>query len=187
MKRIAILAAAFLLSGLAFAADSYKVDPMHSSTTFRASHMNIGAIYGQFTQMSGQFALDEANPSESTFDITIHADSVNTHVDKRDAHLKSPDFLNAKQYPTIHFQSISVKPAGPGKLEVTGNLTLHGVTRPLTLPVEVLGKGEMPKGTPRAGVETIFTIKLSDFEIKGVPGATADELKLMVAVEGTRS
>lgn len=181
------LSAAFLVTGTsAFAADSYKLDPVHSSTVFRVGHAGIGVIYGQFTQGSGQFTLDEADLTKSTFEFEVHASSVNTNVDKRDAHLKSPDYLNVKQYPTVTFKSTSVARTDDKHLQVTGDFTLHGVTRAITIPVELLGKGEFPKGTLRAAIETVFEIKQSDYQIKGIPGGTSDEIKLMVAVEGIR-
>lgn len=187
MKRVGVLLlAAMAMGGWALAGDTYKVDPVHSSTVFRVGHAGIGTIYGTFNEAKGQFTLDKNDASKSSFDVAIVANSVNTHVEKRDAHLKSPDFLNVKQYPLITFKSTSVKKVGDGKLEVTGDLTLHGVTKQVMLPVDIVGVGQFPPGTARAGVETTFTVKQSDYEIKGVPGATSDEIKLMVAFEGTR-
>ena len=173
-----------------FAADTYKVDPVHASVTFRARHMNIGVVYGRFNALAGQFTLDEADPSKSSFNFEVQAGSVDTGNEKRDAHLKSPDFLNAKQYPTITFKSTAVKKSAQANaLEVTGDLTLHGVTKSITVPVELLGKGEFPPRTPRAAVETVFTIKMSEFDVKGIPGmpgAVGDEVRLIFAAEGSK-
>jgi polyisoprenoid-binding protein YceI len=176
------------LAAPALAADNYKVDPVHSSLIFRSHHANIGYVYGRFNALSGQFTLDEADPSKSSFSFEARADSVDTGQEKRDAHLKSPDFLNAKQYPTITFKSTSVKGQGH-LLEVSGDLTLHGVTKPITVTVDLVGKGEFPPKTPRAGIETDFAIKLSEFGIKGIPGmpgVVGDEVRLMFASEGVR-
>lgn len=189
MNRLASLALSALfacVAGSAWAGDVYKVDPVHSSTVFRVGHVGIGIIYGQFKESSGQFTIDPADLTQSSFDIQVQAASVDSHVDKRDAHLKSPDFLNARQYPTISFKSTSVKKVDATHLEVTGDFTLHGVTRSITIPVELIGKGEFPQGTARAGIETVFEIKQSDYQIKGVPGATSDVIKLMVSAEGTK-
>src|SRR3954468_19329647 len=179
-----------LVAAPVFAADTFKVDPVHSSVIFRARHMNIGVVYGRFNALGGQFALDEADPSKSSFNFEVQAGSVDTGNEKRDGHLKSPDFLNARQYATITFKSTAVKKsAQPNALEVTGDLTLHGVTKSITVPVEILGKGEFPPKTPRAAVETVFTIKMSDFDVKGIPGmpgAVGDELRLMFAAEGAK-
>jgi polyisoprenoid-binding protein YceI len=179
-----------LVAAPVFAADTYKVDPVHASLVFRARHMNIGVVYGRFNALAGQFTLDDADPSKSSFDFEVQAGSVDTGNEKRDAHLKSPDFLNAKQYPTIRFKSTAVrKSAQANTLDVTGDLTLHGVTKSITVPVEVLGKGEFPPKTPRAAVETVFTIKMSDYDVKGIPGmpgAVGDELRLIFAAEGAK-
>lgn len=184
-RAVALVALLLGLSSLAWA-DTYKVDPVHSSVNFRVGHANIGVVYGQFTESGGQFVLDAADASKSSIDIQVQAASVFTHVDKRDAHLKSPDFLNAKQYPVISFKSTSVKKVDDTHLDVTGDMTLHGVTKTMTIPVELVGKGEFPPGTARAGIEAVFEVKQSDFQIKGLPGATSDTVKLMVAMEGIR-
>ena len=187
MKRFASLAlSALLLPAAAFAADTYKVDPVHSSTIFRVGHAGIGIVYGQFKESAGQFTLDDADPTQSSFDIQVQAASVDSHVNKRDSHLKGPDFLNAKQYPTITFKSTSAKKVDDKHLQVTGDFTLHGVTKSITIPVELIGKGEFPKGTPRAGIEAVFEIKQSDYQMKGAALGTSDAIKLMVSVEGTK-
>jgi polyisoprenoid-binding protein YceI len=187
MKRFATVLMALMMSAAAgWAADTYKVDPVHTSVVFRAGHAGVGAVYGVFKEASGTFTLDEADLSKSSFNFEVAAGSVDSRVEKRDAHLKSPDFLNAKQYPEITFKSTSVKKIDDKHLEVTGDLTLHGVTKSITVPVELLGKGEFPQGTPRAGLETIVALKTSDYQIKGLPGLVSDEIKLMIAVEGTR-
>ena len=166
------------------AADNHKVDPVHSSVIFRSSHANIGAVYGRFTDFTGTLTLDEADPSKTTFNFEVQAASVDTHQEKRDAHLKSPDFLNAKQYPTITFKSTSVKKSDKANtLDVTGDLTLHGTTKSVTVPVEILGKGQFPPGTPRVGIESIFTIKRGEFGMSGMQGAVGDDVKLIVAFE----
>ena len=171
---------------LSRAADTYKADPVHSSVVFRAHHAGAGYVWGRFNDPAGTFVLDDADLTRSTFHVEIPVANIDTHNDKRDGHLKSPDFFNAKQYPTITFQSTSVKKGEGNVLEVTGNLQVHGVTRTVTVPVELAGKGEFPPGTKRAGVEATFTVKQSDFEIKGLPGAVSDEIKVTVALEGVK-
>ena len=171
----------------AFAADNYNVDPVHSSSAFRIIHANAAPFWGRFNEPNGTFTLDDADPTKSRFTIELRTNNVDTGNAKRDAHLKSPDFFNAKQHPSITFQSTSVKKGQGNMLEVTGNLTMHGVTKPITAQVELTGKGEFPAGTPRAGVEATMTVKMSDFEIKGMPGALSDEVKVIVALEGTKA
>jgi polyisoprenoid-binding protein YceI len=187
MRLFAILSAAMVLalSVPARAADNYTVDPVHSSSVFRIIHAGIAPFWGRFNEPGGKFVLDESDHAKSSFTIEIKAADVTSGNDKRDTHLKSPDFFNAAQYPTITFKSTSVKP-GEGKvLQVAGELTMHGVTKSITVPVELTGKGTF-MNQPRAGVEATMTVKLSDFEIKGMPGALSDEVKVIVALEGMK-
>jgi polyisoprenoid-binding protein YceI len=189
MRPLVFLAALSLTLALAApsrGADTYKADPVHSFTVFSVRHVNTGYVWGRFNDPGGTFTLDEADPTKGSFTIEIAAANVDTHNEKRDAHLKSPDFFNAKQYPMITFASTSVKKGTGNILEVAGNLQMHGVTRTITIPVELTGKGQFPPGVKRAGLQAAFTVKLSDFEIKGLPGAVADEIKVIVAIEGTR-
>lgn len=188
MKQFVLTAALLIggLAGVARAADTYTVDPVHSSLIFRIKHANVGYFYGRINDPAGTFTLDAADAGKSVFEFNVAVNNIDTHNDKRDAHLKSPDFFNEKQYPTIAFKSTSVKKAADNKLEVTGDLTLHGVTKSIVVPVEVVGTGEFPKGTGRAGIEAVFTIKTSDFQIKGMPGALGEEVRLMVGLEGVK-
>src|SRR4051812_5271713 len=111
-------------ASLASAADTYKGDPVHSTVIFRSDHAGLGHVWGRFNDPTGTFSVNEADPTKSSFNIDIPVANVDTHNEKRDAHLKSPDFFNAKQYPTINFKSTAVK-RGEGKvLEVTGDLTM---------------------------------------------------------------
>jgi polyisoprenoid-binding protein YceI len=135
----------------------------------------------------GTFTIDESDPTKSTFSVELTVEKIDTNNDKRNAHLKSPDFFNAKQYPKITFKSTSVKKGqGDNMLEVTGDLTMHGVKKPSTVQVELTGKGEFPPTVKRAGVEANFVVKTSDFEIKGMPGALSDEVKVVVSLEGIK-
>ncbi len=189
MKKLGLLAV--WVVPLAWAAQpsasgTYQVDPVHSSVVFRVHHAGAAYFWGRFNEVSGTFTLDPADPTKCSFTGEIQAGSVDTNNEKRDAHLKSPDFLNAKQYPTITFQSTSVKKGSGNVLEVTGNLQLHGVTKEVTVPIELTGAGEFPPGTQRAGIEAVFEVKMSDFEIKSMPGALSDEVRIIVAFEGVK-
>lgn len=180
--------ASLLLSVISFpvlAADTYKVDPVHSSVVFRIGHAGIGVVWGRFNAPAGSFTLDADDPARSSFDVQIPVDSVDTANKQRDEHLKNADFFNAKQFPTIAFKSTAVKKgAAPNTLDVTGDLTLHGVTRSVTVAVELIGKGEFPKGTPRAGIEATFNIKRTDFDMKNMVGPVGDDVRIVVALEG---
>ncbi len=187
MKRFASFLAAVVVLGFSVSARAdYKVDPVHSSANFMALHANVGHVYGRFNSLGGTFNLDDADATKSAFNIEVKADSVDTNQGKRDEHLKSPDFLNAKQYPTISFKSTAVKKGDGNKLEVTGDLTLHGVTNPVTVMVEVLGKGEFPPSVARQGIEAMLAVKQSDFGMKGMPGGVGDEIRLLIAIEGVK-
>jgi polyisoprenoid-binding protein YceI len=124
-----------LVSGLAHAGE-WDIDPTHSSATFSVKHMMVSTVRGEFEKMTGTVNLDDATPSKSTVEIVIDANTINTRNAQRDAHLKSPDFFDAAKFPTLTFKSTKIDKAGKGKFKVTGDLTMHGVTKPLTLEVE---------------------------------------------------
>jgi polyisoprenoid-binding protein YceI len=167
------------------ALESWVVDSGHSSLVFRIRHMGVSNFYGRFNELSGRLALAD-NAAQNSLTFSVQAASVDTNSDKRDQHLKSPDFFSAKEFPVIEFRSTSVKPAGDGALDVAGKLTLHGVTRDLAVKVQETGRragdGEHP-GV--AGFEARFTIKRSDFGMDyGVEqGSLGDEVELVLAVE----
>jgi polyisoprenoid-binding protein YceI len=184
--KIVWLVAASLGTGtLALAADAFQVDSVHSSVIFRVKHMNVSYAYGRFNDVSGKFLLDETDPSKSVFDLTIKSESVDTASTKRDSHLKGADFFNAKQFPTIAFKSNSVTKSGSG-YDVTGDLTLHGVTKPVTFRLASTGTGKSPVGGTVAGVEASTVIKRSDFGMTYMVGPIGDEVTVTVALEGGR-
>ncbi len=165
---------------------TYKIDPVHSNTWFRIRHMDISNFYGRFDDTQGTIVIDEQDPARCSFETRITADSIDTHNADRDKHLKSGDFFDVEQHPQITFKSKTVKQAGEQAYDVTGDLTLHGVTHPLTLKVERTGAGPAMKGEYRAGFETTFEIKRSEFGMtKGLPGV-GDEVRLTVSVETVR-
>src|SRR6202451_1181935 len=117
-------------------ADTWQIDPAHTNVEFTVRHMMISNVKGQFQKTSGTITTNGSDPASAQIDATIDASSVDTRVDKRDMHLKSPDFLDVAKYPTITFKTTKVEAAGPNKWKVTGDLTLHGVTKPVVLDVE---------------------------------------------------
>ena len=182
-KWIAMLGCMAVLAGAtAMAADTYAIDPVHSSVLFRILHMKTSFLYGRFNEISGAIVLDDANPAASSVQAEVKVDSVDTRVAARDTHLKSQSFFSAKEFPTITFKSTSVKKTGEGVYEVTGDMTLHGVTKPVTTTVNLTGQGKGPKG-PIAGFETLFKIKRSDFGMNFMPDMVGDEVSLTVSVE----
>src|SRR3954454_2565602 len=108
------------------AADTYQLDPVHSSVLFKVRHLNVTDFYGRFNDLSGTVTFDEAGPANNSVQLQIKADSLDTHNEKRDQHLKSPDFFNVKQFPAIAFKSTKVEKLADNSYKVTGNLTLHG-------------------------------------------------------------
>jgi polyisoprenoid-binding protein YceI len=189
-RRILTAVALSLVSTLSagravFAADTYTADSVHSSLVFRVKHMNVSNFWGRFNTITGSFSLDEANPAESRFDFQVKSDSIDTGDKKRDQHLKSPDFFNAVQFPLIEFKSQSVKKVGSA-YEVSGELTLHGVTKSISVHVVPTGMGKGPTGAAIAGIEVSFSLKRSDFGMTKMVGPVADEVMVMAGIEGAR-
>ena len=169
----------------ASAADVYTYDGVHSSVSFKARHLDISWIHGRFNEVEGTFSLDREDPSKSTFVLSIKTDSVDTANQKRDEHLRQPDYFDTKQFPTIDFKSTSVKPIAGG-YEVTGDFTMHGVTKPITLTL--MGGKELEfKGTKRVGFSTELALKRSDFGFdKSAIGPIGDEALIIIDCEGSR-
>lgn len=165
------------------AADTYKVDAVHSSVVYRVKHMQTSYSYGRFNQLEGSFTLDAADRSKCAVDVKVKTSSVDSANDKRDQHLLGPDFFNAKQFPTIAFKSTKFVQKSDNVFDVSGELTLHGVTKPVTITLEKTGSAKSPMGEV-AGVETVFTIKRSDFGMKNAIPMIGDDVKLMVSLEG---
>src|SRR3982751_3940858 len=108
---------------------TWNIDPVHSVAEFKVKHMMISNVKGQFTAVTGALSLNNADITKSRVEVSVDASSINTRDPQRDAHLKSADFFDVEKYPTLTFKSTRVKPAGDGELSVTGDLTIHGVTR----------------------------------------------------------
>lgn len=122
------LAAATVVS-----AANYTIDTAHTSAGFKVRHLMISNVKGEFTKTTGTVSFDPKNLAASSVDATVDVNTISTREPKRDAHLKSPDFFDAAKYPAMTFKSTKFEAAGPGKYKVTGNLTLHGVTKPVVL------------------------------------------------------
>jgi len=166
---------------------TFKIDPVHSTVLFRIMHLNISPSYGRFADPTGTFVIDSTDVTKSSFDINIDVTKVNTDSTKRDEHLRGPDFFSVQQFPTATFKSTSVKDAGGGKLDVTGNLTLRGVTKPVSLTMTKTGEGDRgARFGYRAGFEGTVTLKRSDFGITYMMDGLGDEVQLTIALEGTK-
>lgn len=165
---------------------TYGIDDVHSSALFRVHHLGAGQFWGRFNAVSGSMAFDQTGAPVG-FDVSIATDSVDTAEPKLDAHLKSPDFFNAVEFPALTFKSTSVSKKGTDSFEVTGDLSMHGVTKQITAAIEVTGIANKGMGD-RAGVEAIFTVKRSDFGMKyGVEkGTLGDAVRVVVSLEGIK-
>lgn len=169
----------------AVASDDYVYDLVHSSISFKARHLDISWIHGRFNEAEGKFSLDREDPTKSKFELTIVAASVDTANKARDEHLRQPDYFDTKQFPTIEFKSTSVK-AVKGGYEVTGDFTMHGKTKKVTLTLEG-GKESAFMGVKRVAFSTELKLKRSDFgfDPKNI-GLIGDEAIIMIDCEGMR-
>jgi polyisoprenoid-binding protein YceI len=167
----------------AHAAESYTVDPAHTYPNFSISHLGFSTMQGRFDKTSGKITLDRAAKNGSV-DISIEAASVSTGFAKRDEHLKSPDFFNAAEFPAITYKSSAVKFKGDTPATVEGNLTLLGVTKPVTLTIDAFKCGANPMNKKEeCGAAASGQFKRSDFGMKfGLPGV-GDDIKLVFEVE----
>lgn len=142
---------------------AWVIDPAHSQATFSVRHLMITTVKGQFKIISGQLHIDEQNPANSWVDAEADAASVDTRDANRDAHLKSPDFFDVAQYPKITFKSTNVERVSGEEFKVTGDLTLHGVTKQVTFDGEYTGQIKDTWGNLRAGISVKGTINRKDF------------------------
>jgi polyisoprenoid-binding protein YceI len=163
--------------------EQYKVDPVHSSVVFRVNHAGLASFYGRFNSIDGTFAYHESDASQIAFDIAIQAQSVDSNNANRDNHLRSADFFNAAEFPTITFKSTGVRKAGDAAFDVTGDLTMRGVTKSITARLDLVGRKEM-RGQKKAGFDGEFTINRHDFNVSYGKGALGDDVKVMFGLEG---
>jgi polyisoprenoid-binding protein YceI len=186
----ALLAGAFVVSVFAPQAHSravpqanaWTVDSVHSSVIFRIKHLDAAWFYGRFDHLSGTINYDEAEPSASTLNLEVKTESVNSGNARRDGHLKSPDFFNAKQFPVSTFVSTSFARTGEGVYDIAGDLTINGVTRPVTTRLERTGRAKAQRGEV-IGFEAVFNIRRSDFGITYGPDSLSDEVRMIVSIE----
>ncbi|WP_223637103.1 YceI family protein [Corallococcus sp. EGB] len=174
-------------------ASTWELDSAHSSAQFAVKHMMVSTVRGAFSNVKGTINLDDKDITKSTIEATIDAKTINTNEPKRDEHLRSADFFDVEKYPTITFKSTKVAKAGKDKLNVTGDLTMHGVTKPVVLAVEgPTAETKDPWGNVRRGATATTKIKRSDFgltwnkalEAGGV--AVGDEITITLDLETTK-
>lgn len=190
----AALGVALLLGAAApeaLAADTYSIDPAHSNIGFTVRHF-FSKVPGHFTKVDGTIVYDAQDLAKSTVNVSIDTASIDTEEPKRDAHLKSPDFFDAEKYPKITFVSSKVTSAGANKAKVEGTLTIRGVSKPVTLDVDLLGTGPDGWGGVRSGFEARTKINRQDFGVawnKAIEGGgtvLSDEVDIVLNVEAIR-
>jgi len=185
ISSLATISLALFLTLSASAQESWQLDPNHSSAQFAVRHLGISTVRGTFTKVSGTVQLNEADLTRSSAEVTIDATSVDTRVETRDNDVRSPKFLDVQKFPTITFKSKKVEPAGPGKLRMTGDLTIHGVTKEVVLDVD----GPTPavkdarSGQQRRGASATTTINRQDFGVSGAPSVVGDEVTITLDIE----
>lgn len=187
-----------LISGLALAgllattapvqAADYAIDTKgaHAFVSFRVSHLGTSWLLGRFNTFDGDFSYDSANPDASVVNVEIDTTSVDSNHAERDKHIRGADFLDVSKYPKATFNSTSFKSNGNGTAKMTGDLTLHGVTKTITIDVSKVGEGEDPWGGYRAGFSGTTEIKMKDFGINYNLGPLSETVYMDLQVEGIR-
>ena len=186
--KTSVLILVTLLCSAAFTArgaDTFKIDPVHSSVLFSIKHLGVTDFYALFTDISGMVTFDKADPAKSSVELSIPVESIDSRNAKRDQHLKSPDFFNAKQFPTLSFKSKKVEASGD-TYRISGDFALHGVTKPITIEFKKGAEAKGMEGELRTGGEARLTIKRSDYGMSFMQGALGDEVNIIVSLEGVK-
>ena len=189
MKWFAAAFAAFLLTAAATASpalsDPYTIDTGHTHVGFKVSHLGFSDTYGTFNNVAGTFDLDQDNPEKSSVEVDIKTASLDTNHEKRDEHLRGPDFFNVEKFPDMTFKSTKVERTGEKTAKVTGDLTMLGVTKPVTLDTTLLAAGAYPmdKSVTAAGFNATTTIKRSDFGMTTYVPMIGDEVEITISTE----
>jgi len=166
--------------------ETYRIDAVHSNIGFRVRHL-MSKVTGRFGKVEGTVFINSQDLTKSSVDVTIDVASVTTNDDKRDGHLKSPDFFDAARFPTITFKSTSIREVAKGRLEVTGVFTMKGVTKTLVLPITSLGTAADPWKNIVAGFEGELKLNRQDYGVSYGPGLVGDEVEIDLNVEAKKS
>jgi len=180
-----VLAAGLALTASAFAqATTWNIDPNHTAAQFSVRHMGISTVRGAFTKVTGTVTYDPKDLSKTAIDATIDASSVDTRVERRDNDLRSPNFFEVAKYPTLTFKSKHTEAAGAGKLKVTGDLTIHGVTKEVVLDVDgPTDPVQDPHGGSHMGASASTKINRKDFGVNGGGSMVGDQIQITIDVE----
>jgi polyisoprenoid-binding protein YceI len=186
MYRLAliVLSAFAIVTAATAQAGNWQIDPNHSSAQFSVRHLGVSTVRGAFTKVTGSAKYDPANPANDSLTASIEASSVDTRVEMRDNDLRSPNFLDVQKFPTITFQSKSVKTSGDGKLQIIGDLTIHGVTKEVALDVEGPSAPiKDPWGNQRIGASASTKVNRKDFGVNGAAGVVGDDITITIDAE----
>lgn len=190
MKKIASAFAGLLLlaSSQVFSAENYQIDikGMHAFVEFKINHLGVSWLKGRFNDFDGTFVYDEASPEKSSVQVTIKTASIDSNHGERDKHLRGSDFLDVKKFPEAKFVSTRVESTGKGTAKIHGDLTLHGVTKAITIDAVEIGGGKDPWGGFRRGFEGKVTLTLADFGINYNLGPASKNVEMLLYVEGIR-
>jgi polyisoprenoid-binding protein YceI len=180
----AVVTALAIASTAAAQAGTWQIDSNHSAAQFSVRHLGVSTVRGAFTKVTGTAKHDAADPSRDSLEATIDANSVDTRVEMRDKDLRSPNFLDVQKYPSITFHSKQAKVTRAGKLEFTGDLTIHGVTKEVVLDVDGPSAPiKDPWGNQRIGASASTKITRQDFGVNGAPGVVGDEITITIDAE----
>ena len=184
---IVLLASGLTVFGNSAVAAEYEIDieGMHAAVQFRIYHLGYSVLTGRFNDFGGTFTWDKDNPQDSSINVTIQTASIDSNHAERDKHLREEDFLNVEKYPEATFESTKYNGDASGG-QVEGILTLHGVSKPITIDVKFIGEGDDPWGGYRAGFEGSVTLRRSDFGMTYDLGPKSDEMELDLYIEGIR-
>ncbi|MFL9710101.1 YceI family protein [Methylobacillus sp. Pita1] len=188
IAKLGLVAGLFAASSLAFAAaETYEIDNKHSFANFAIRHV-VSKTSGTFSDITGKLVIDKDNLAKSSVDAKINVLSVNTSNEKRDEHIKKEEYLNAGKFGEIHFVSTKIEPTSASQGNVTGKLTINGVTKDVTFPFAVLGFGKDPWGGLRTGIEAKTIIRASDYGYSwGKPGSpVGDDVEVTLLIEGVK-
>jgi polyisoprenoid-binding protein YceI len=188
MNRLLMAAALLGAFGSVLRAETFSIDPYHSSVSFRVKHV-VGKVSGHFDKFSGTFDYDAAKPQSWSTQASIESTSVNTGIEKRDNHLRSPDFFDVQKFPALTFKSTSVTDVQGNKAKLHGDLTMHGVTKPVILDLEIAGTAKDPIGKgQRAGATATGRVNRLDYGIGPasgpMSGMVGNDVDITIEIEG---
>lgn len=182
LKAFAIAAIAVLPA----LAATYQIDPVHSEVSFRIRHLGLSKVYGRFVNYKGTLVLDEQDMTKAKVDVIIEAASINTENAMRDKDLRSSNFLDVDKFPTVTFRSVAVKPLAKDRFEVTGDFSLHGVTKRITIPMSVTGTTSTPQES-RVGFEGSLALNRNDYAITYMPGIVGEDVSITLGIEAIKT